>query len=181
MRNLVILFATFIFTLFIILFHTNVSACGEYCHTVNPSPSPEVTPTQIITPTENIIPTQEIVPTSEQVPTSGPDNTSKNQESKPTSKDCQDKTPSTVANINVVNTGIPGKLNVNWSIPEAGSSAHIEYGTDKVPEYALLNTPNDGNEIIGGLTKGQHYWFRVAGVNGCAVGDYSDWFDPVAF
>lgn len=94
---------------------------------------------------------------------------------------CSDKVPGSVANINVL-TGTPndGKVEVQWSLPEGASQVHIRYGkySDEGYPHALLNTPNDGNEVIGELTNGTNYKFQVAGVNGCAVGNYSKMFDP---
>ena len=99
--------------------------------------------------------------------------------STPTVPVCTDKVPGRVANINVVTTGNTGELEVQWSIPEAGNSAHIEYGLEQYAQHALLNTPNDGNEVIKNLVSGNHYWFRVAGVSGCSVGEWSTWYDPL--
>lgn len=92
---------------------------------------------------------------------------------------CGDTRPSRVANINVVTTNEKGELEVQWALPIGADKVHIEYGLKQSAEHALLSTPNDGNEVIRRLKSGEHYWFRVAGVNGCAVGDYSDWFDPL--
>ena len=92
---------------------------------------------------------------------------------------CADRKPGNVANINVITTGNVGELEVQWSLPENANQAHIEYGLEMFAQHALLNTPNDGNEVIRDLVSGQHYWFRVLGVNGCATGDPSQWFDPL--
>lgn len=92
---------------------------------------------------------------------------------------CGDTRPARVANINVVTTGNIGELEIQWALPIGADKVHIEYGLEKNAQHALLNTANDGNEVIRNLTSGEHYWFRVAGVNGCAVGEYSDWFDPI--
>jgi len=85
-----------------------------------------------------------------------------------------------VANI-YVEVGIPndGKLTVQWSLPENANQVHILYRQyDEDWKYALLNTLNDGNEEIGGLKNGVNYAFKVAGVRGCGVGNYSKEFDP---
>lgn len=85
-----------------------------------------------------------------------------------------------VANINV-EVGVPndGKLLVQWSLPENADRVHILYRQyDEDWKYALLNTPNDGNEEIGGLKNGVNYAFKVAGVRECGVGEYSKEYDP---
>ena len=92
---------------------------------------------------------------------------------------CGDSKPSNVANINVTVTGNKGELEVQWALPTGGDRVHIEYGLEQNAQHALLNTPNDGNEVIRDLVSGKHYWFRVMAVNGCAVGDPSIWFDPI--
>lgn len=84
-----------------------------------------------------------------------------------------------VANIYVKQTGNKEELEVQWSLPENADQVHIEYGLQQSAEHALLNTPNDGNEVIRNLKSGEHYWFRVAGVRECGVGNYSNWFDPI--
>lgn len=84
-----------------------------------------------------------------------------------------------VANINVVSTGNKGELEVQWALPSNANQVHIEYGLEQNAQHSLLNTPNDGNEVIRNLVSGKHYWFRVAGVDGCSVGNWSRWFDPI--
>jgi hypothetical protein len=93
---------------------------------------------------------------------------------------CSDTTPGVVANINV-ESGTPddNKVEVQWALPTGANKVHISYGEYGKPyEHALLNTDNDGNEVIGGLKNGVNYNFKVAGVNGCAVGQWSAEFDP---
>jgi hypothetical protein len=128
----------------------------------DPEPEPEPDP-EPVTPEVQVISTE----TSRAYPVS-----------------CADGVPGDVHNI-YVDTGIPndGKLEVRWldSDNEGATKAHIRY-TDGQPgdwRYALLNTDNDGSEVIGELTNGVHYWFQVALVNGCAVGNWSDAFDPL--
>src|SRR5574343_1399940 len=84
-----------------------------------------------------------------------------------------------VTNINVL-TGTPndGTVEVQWSLPQNADQVHILYGEYGKPyEHALLNTPNDGHEEIHGLKNGVNYNFKVAGVRGCGVGNYSKEFD----
>lgn len=128
---------------------------------------PEEQPTPTPTPTETPAPQPE-QPKSEPAPAGAPV--------------CTDGKPGGVANI-FVDQGKPndGKLEVRW-LPEEpkGNKAHIRYSeVDGDWRYALLNTDNDGVESIGELQNGVHYWFQVAQVNGCAVGDYSRSFDPL--
>ena len=96
---------------------------------------------------------------------------------------CSDSVPGKVANIFVA-TGTPndGKLEVKWLSDEPkGNKAHIRYteGNGENWQHALLNTDNDGNEVIGELKNGVHYNFQVAQVNGCAVGPWSKTYDPL--
>ena len=159
----------------------HLGACVE--PTVTPTPTVEVTPTPTQepecekecepTPTPTEEPRVTPTPTEEPKVESHSESTGS-----PSAPSCGDSKPERVANINVVTTGNKGELEVQWSLPNS-NSVHIEYGLEQFAQHALLNTPNDGHEVIGGLTSGQHYWFRVAGVNGCAVGDYSNWFDPI--
>ena len=137
-----------------------VWVCEDTCDEPEPTPDPEPTPTEE--------PKQEST-------TSTP--------SKPSAPQCKDWVPGGVANI-YVDRGTPndGALEVRWLSDEPiGPEAHIRY-TDGDPgdwRYALLNTPNDGVETISGLKNGQHYWFSVAQVNGCAVGTWSGAYDPL--
>lgn len=162
------------------------------CPEVTPTPTIEVTPTPTINPCDIILsrvainpcitptPTVEVTPTPTEVPT--PTEEPKQERvntGNPQAPVCSDAKPGNVANIYVKTTGNPGELEVQWALPTGADKVHIEYGLQRHAEHALLNTPNDGNEVIRGLTSGQHYWFSVAGVNGCAVGDFSDWYDPL--
>ncbi len=72
-----------------------------------------------------------------------------------------------------------GKVEVRWWPAPGATKAHIAYSEYGQPwHYALLNTANDGHEEIGFLKNNTRYYFQVAGVEGCAVGDYSAPFDP---
>jgi hypothetical protein len=154
---------------------TEEPKCDDECVTATPTPTTQVTPT----PTEQVTPT----PTVEQPQADTTNHNSARQGGDGSAGSppgpCTDSIPSTVASINVKSTGIKGELEVQWALPLGADKVHIQYGLEKIAQYALLNTPNDGNEIIRGLTSGNHYWFSVAGVNGCAVGNYSNWFDPI--
>ena len=125
-------------------------------------------------------PEPEVTPTP--TPTATPSATPEERHDNPGAPVCGDSVPANVANI-FVDSGVlnDGKLEVRWLPSEPkGNKAHIRYSeVDGQWRYALLNTDNDGHEEIGGLTNGTHYWFQVAQVNGCAVGNYSRSFDPL--
>ena len=91
---------------------------------------------------------------------------------------CDSVAPAKVPNIFVTNAGV-GKLEVRW-IPTGGDKAHIFYGeVAGKPAYSLIDTANDGSEVIGGLVSGQHYYFSVTNGGGCAWSSLSDWYDPI--
>lgn len=152
----------------------HLGACVEVEITPTPTEEPTPTPTEEPTVTPTPTDTPRVTPT----PTEEPKVESRSESGSASAPSCGDSKPEKVANINVVTTGNKGELEVQWSLPNS-NSVHIEYGLEQFAQHALLNTPNDGHEVIGGLASGKHYWFRVAGVNGCAVGDYSGWFDPI--
>lgn len=96
---------------------------------------------------------------------------------------CGDPIPQPVANI-YVDSGVigDGQLEVRWT-PTGNPQppkAHIRYGLEigNYP-YALLETDNDGKEVIGALTNGTHYFFEVAQVSGVCVGNWSLPYDPL--
>lgn len=147
----------------------------------SPSPSPEVTPSPTPTPSVSPVPS----PTPASTPCGSACEPVIPAKSVPTATVCRDAVPGEVANIYVDRgTSNDGKLEVRWlnaSPNEGAQHAHIVY-TDTTPgdwKYALLNTPNDGTEVIGELKNNQHYWYSVALVNGCSVGNFSTAFDPV--
>lgn len=154
------------------------------CIEPSPTPTEEPTPTPTEEPTPT--PTEEPTPTPTEEPTPTPTEEPKQPEVVRVASSggssapgvCGDSKPNKVANIYVTTTGNKGELEVQWALPNS-DKVHIEYGLETVAQHSLLNTPNDGNEVIKDLVSGEHYWFRVAGVNGCAVGDYSDWYDPI--
>jgi len=94
---------------------------------------------------------------------------------------CQDPVPGNVPNMFVLG-GVPNDncVTVRWWPPEGADKVHIRYSeVDGEWRYGLNDTPNDGEEEICGLKNGVHYFFQVAGVNGCAVGPWSSSFDPL--
>lgn len=159
-----------------------VNACEYDQPEWTPSPTPETTPESSATPeptptaTESAspTPTPPIIIYKEELHQEPPTPTQPSL--------CPDAVPGDVANI-YVDRGIPndGKLEVRWWEPSGASEVHIMY-TDGEPgdwRYALLNTPNDGNEVIGELKNNTHYWFQILGVQGCATGRPSAPFDPI--
>jgi hypothetical protein len=130
------------------------------------------------TPTE----TPEVTPTPEQPQTGGWSPEPEGNKSTTNAPGvCSINDIGDVANINVL-TGTPndGMVEVQWSLPQNADKVHIMYGEYGKPyEHALLNTDNDGHEVIGGLKNGVNYNFKVAGVRGCGVGNYSKEFDPM--
>lgn len=153
-----------------------------------PTPSPTITPTSTPTATPSASPTQSPVPSespspepsSEPTPTATPTpvvrvETPLTVAGAPV---CGDTAPAKIPNIFVDNAGV-GKLEVRW-IPTGGDKAHIFYGLEVgKPLFSLIDTPNDGVEVIGGLNSGSHYWFAVTNGSGCAWSQLSDWYDPV--
>ena len=142
--------------------------CEDTCEVPEPTPTPEVTPTPDPTPT----------------PTDEPEEKKSWAKTEPAEAPvCEDSTPGGVANI-YVDRGTPNDscLEIRWLNDEpVADNAHIMY-TDGNPgdwRFALLDTENDGVEEICGLQNGTHYWFTVAQVNGCAVGAWSDAYDPL--
>ncbi len=139
---------------------------------VTPSPTPVVTPTPTPEPSET--------PTPSETPESTPTpvvrvETPLTEAGAPT---CGDVAPAKVPNIFVANAGV-GKLEVRWT-PTGGAYAHILYGLEAgKPEHSLLNTSNDGVEVISGLVSGNHYWFSVTNGENCAWSSLSDWYDPI--
>jgi len=92
--------------------------------------------------------------------------------------ECAETAPAKIPNIFVKNAGV-GKLEVRW-IPSGGEKAHIFYGLKAgSPEHSLINTPNDGVEVIGGLVSGKHYYFAVTNGSGCSWSSLSNWYDPI--
>lgn len=146
--------------------------CEEVEATPTPTPTIDPTPTPEVTQT----PTEEPTPTPTETPKNNP-TVSSGGSSAPGV--CSISDIGNVANIYVVTTGEKGELEVQWSLPSNANQVHIEYGLEQYAQHSLLNTANDGNEVIRGLKSGEHYWFRVAGVRDCGVGAYSSWFDPI--
>lgn len=164
-----------------------------------PCPTPTLTPSPTATPSPTIIPTPTPTPSCEQLENCEPEVTPTPRVTPvpevphpqpqlglttappPDAPVCSNETPGLVANIFVaVGTPNDNKLEVRWTpVEPKGPKAHILYGEyGRAFEHALLNTDNDGSEVIGGLKNGVNYRFKVAQVNVCSVGPWSSEFDP---
>lgn len=131
---------------------------------VTPSPEPSVTPTPEVTPQPSVTPSPEV-----RVETPLTD---------AGVGECTDVAPAKIPVIFVDNAGV-GQLEVRW-MPTGGDKAHIFYGLEVgKPLFSLIDTPNDGVEVIGSLVSGKHYWFSVTNGQGCAWSSLSDWYDPI--
>lgn len=93
---------------------------------------------------------------------------------------CSDLKPTNINDVWLEDDAVGnGELIVRWGVNSNYSKVHIVYGFEAGDiRYSLLNTENDGREVIGQLDS-RHYWFSVANVNGCAVSDYVQWVDPM--
>ena len=143
---------------------------------VTPSPTPVVTPTP--TPSQSPEPSETPTPSEEPKSTPTPEVRVETPLTEAGAPTCGDVAPAKVPNIFVANAG-KGQLEVRW-IPTGGDKALIFYGLEAgKPLYSLIDTPNDGVEVIGGLNSGSHYWFSVSNGSGCAWSSVSDWYDPI--
>ena len=163
------------------------------CH--EPTVTPTVTQEPTATPTPTIIlcdgdcitptPTEEVTPT----PTDTPRVTPEPQNDTPivevvsnttSTPSCSDLKPVAVSDIWIENpTHQDGKVTLHWGTNANYSQVHIVYGfTPGDIRYSLLNTDNDGVEVISELDNQKIYWFSVGYVNGCNVSDYTKWIDP---
>ena len=139
--------------------------------TLRPTPIPQ--PTPIPRPTLILTPTPTPTPEKGGEVKLGPPGYTNNPDGSPS---CGDTAPEGVSEIwvesEIVNDNC---VDVHWSPPTGADKAHIWYSeVDGEWRYALLETPNDGIEEIRCLKNGVRYYFQVAGVNGCAVGSWSN-------
>lgn len=150
---------------------------------VIPSPSPSIEPTSTPEPSESPRPSQSPEPTATPKPPEStnqpaPSDPPKSESKAPT---CDKSKPGDVAGI-FVDQGIPNdhKVEVRWWPPSGADKVHIRFAeyTQEGWPYSLLDTPNDGHEVIDMLKIKTNYRFQVAGVNGCTVGNWSVLFDP---
>ena len=168
------------------------------CATSTPSPTviptPTVTPSPIMTPTgtptatstmspsptpsQSPEPTETPVPSETPTPTPSPEVKVETPLTEAGTSSCPITAPAKIPNIYVVNAG-KGKLEVRW-MPTGGNKAHILYGAEAgKPQHSLIDTDNDGVEVISSLNSGQHYWFSVVNGSDCSWSSPSDWYDPI--
>lgn len=172
--------------------NNNHHECEHNCHP-SPTPTPTINPCDqeyVLSwkheknPCETPTPTPTIEPTVTPTPapcTENCGNAPTFAGSSTNAPTCGDTKPGDIANITVVGTDTQdGKFLVEWSLPTGADKVHIryeEYSQNDWP-YSALNVPNTGNFEIGGLKNGVNYRVQVAGVNGCAVGNWSAVHDP---
>lgn len=154
-----------------------VEAWKDEVEIVCSSSTPSATPTATPSATPSVVPTSTVTPS----PSPTPEAQVQVFTTIPRPDYCHSTLPPAPLNL-FVDSGTPndGKVEVRWTPVGGAQLAHIRYGEtqDSFP-YALLNTPNDGHEVIGDLKNKQHYWFEVAQVDGNCVGAYSNAFDPM--
>lgn len=142
---------------------------------ITPTPTETNTPTPTVTPIENVgTPEATIIPQSNTTTTSSND-TPKSDPS------CHTDLPEDTPHIWITNEVLgDNNLTVHWNSNTKYDTVHIRYSeVDGEWRYALLDTKDDGQEEISYLKNNTHYWFQAAYVRGCAVGNYSQSFDPV--
>jgi len=88
--------------------------------------------------------------------------------------------PENITGFNVQNATLnDNKLELVWATTTA-PTVNIRYGyEDNNWLFSKNGTPNDGFEVISGLTNGIHYWFSVQAVNGCGSGNWAPSVDPL--
>jgi hypothetical protein len=157
--------------------------------TVTPSPTPHTCEINVekiavdcVTPTvtPKVTPTVELSPTI--TPTSAPSGNIEAHNEAKIAPGCSNLPPIQVKDVWYTDYQIIGgkaQLVLHWGTNPSYGSAHIAYGENKGEwRYAVLNVANNGSFTIGELKPHQTYWFQVAYVNGCAVGNYSRPVDP---
>lgn len=144
-------------------------------------PIPTVTGEPEATPTPTIVeePTPEVTRVPE--PTSPPNDVVTLRTDTTSTPTCPAQKPENVNDVWVeADAEGNGEMILRWGVNSQYSRVNIVYGlTPGDMRYSLLNTENDGREVIRGLDNGTHYWFSVANLDGCAVGDYAVWRDPM--
>jgi hypothetical protein len=159
-------------------------------HCITPTPLPTETPTETPTPTTTpeptitptVEPTQPITPTpDEPLALMRASNSGSTEGGSTSTPLCQDTVPYKVSDFWIENpVSGDNALTLHWGTSGDWDKVNIAYGENKYEwKYALLGTEDDGEEVIGGLKNGQHYWFQIAYVNGCSVSEYSEPIDPL--
>lgn len=146
--------------------------------TVTPTctPTPELKPSPTATPTPSLTPTPEL--TVSTPITAGNSGTTSSSTGNPGTFTCTETPPNDVANFVVVNN--PLGLELEWAIVQNADHVDLRYGLhDGDWQYGALNLPNTGNYIVENLTPHTPYFFQIAGVKGCTIGNWSATYDPV--
>lgn len=162
--------------------------------TVEPTLEPTIAPTEEPTPTVEPTTTPEptVEPTVTPEPTREPEVTPEPQPLTATQgnsgtglvdNSCHDLKPAEMVQdlwyTDYVVSGNTASLVLHWGTNPNYGSVNIVYGENIGQwSYAALNIPNNGQFTIGALKPHQTYWFQVAYVRGCAVGDFSHPVDP---
>ncbi len=88
--------------------------------------------------------------------------------------------PALIIGFDVQNATLnDNKLELVWNT-SAAPLVDIQWGfEDGNWDWSLENTPNDGFEVISGLTNGIHYWFQIRSQNDCGNSNWSQSVDPL--
>ena len=94
---------------------------------------------------------------------------------------CSNSLPGDVPNFIVVPA--PNGLELEWAIIPNAQYVDIRYGFTVGnwiygAVYPQFQIANNGNYTVTGLQPDTSYNFEIAGVNGCAVGNWSNPYDP---
>lgn len=114
-------------------------------------------------------------------PTSGSTDTPKGEFTAPGVPGCSDAAPLTGPDVFYIKTN-KGKVTMYFT-PATGktTSYAVIYGTSKGDErYGFISYPINNNEgiqnvVLGSLDPNTTYYFKIAGLNGCASTSWSDW------
>lgn len=136
--------------------------------------TPTPIPTPIPTPTPTPIPTPIPTPTPTPTPTPGPTPTPT-----PTpGHGCPDPKPTSAPTLSGFRTSSTSIM-LTWNSVEPLSHYMIRYGKSSGNyEFAALDVGNTNLYEVKDLEANVQYFFQVAGVNGCAPGDWSNEITP---
>lgn len=71
------------------------------------------------------------------------------------------------------------KMELSWAVVPSADYVNIRWGYEDGNWIGNLeNSPNDGQQTIGGLVNGLHYWFSIQAENSCGEGNWSASIDP---
>lgn len=178
----------------------HAGACVEVAPTVKPTDTPTPTipqPTEVIpsptinpcdgdcvtpTPTEEITPepTRPVEPTVTPELTGEPLTPANAPTTAQGTPECTDRKPDTIAWATYIPTDTKGEQKIQWANEIGAETVNIRYRLDGEDwKYGAVGLPNTGNYIVKSLKSGKSYWYQIAGVHGCAAGDWSKEFDPI--